>query len=196
MLPSPEEITRHHAPDPTINPWVHGKPTPEPIVIVDYDPHWPALFEQLAHALQSALGPLALSIEHVGSTSVPGLPAKPVIDIDLTVSNPADEAAYLPQLEQLGYDLTIREPNGHEHRCLRLHDPRVNLHVFGPNCPEVIRHRMFRDWLCQHPDDLALYEQAKRQAAIDVENVMVYNQRKQAVIHEIYSRMFKAAGLL
>ena len=53
----------------------------------------------------------------------------------------------MPALEALGYELRVREPSWHQHRCLQLASPRVNLHVFGPDCPEAIRHRMFRDWL-------------------------------------------------
>jgi GrpB-like predicted nucleotidyltransferase (UPF0157 family) len=137
-----------------------------------------------------------LDLEHVGSTSVPGLAAKDVIDIDLTVADPAAEESYLPPLERLGYVLTIREPGWHEHRALRLTVPRANLHVFGPDCPEVIRHRMFRDWLMTHPDDLARYAEAKRAAIPGGGTVMDYNRRKEAVIREIYDRLFRAAGLL
>lgn len=194
-MPQASDIIRHHDPDPNANPWVHGKPPTEDIEVVPYDPRWPALFEQLAGALRDAFGPTALHLEHVGSTAVPGLAAKPVIDIDLTVNDPADEDAYVPRLAQLGYDLTIREPGWHEHRCLRLNSPRVNLHVFGPNCPEAIRHRLFRDWLCEHLEDRQRYEQAKRRAIPGTRSVEQYNRNKQPVIREIYDRAFKAAGL-
>lgn len=143
-MPSPEEIVRHHDPDTVENPWVHGAPPRETIRVVAYDPRWPATYARLATRIGDALGDAALSIEHVGSTAVPDLSAKAVIDIDLTVADPTDEAAYVPALEGLGYDLFVREPGWHEHRCLRLEDPRVNLHVFGPDCPETIRHAMFR----------------------------------------------------
>jgi GrpB-like predicted nucleotidyltransferase (UPF0157 family) len=88
-----------------------------------------------------------LVVEHVGSTAVVGLPAKPVIDIDLTVADSVDEAAYVPALEGVGFRLVIREPWWHEHRCLVHDDPRCNLHVFSPGAPEPVRHRIFRDWL-------------------------------------------------
>jgi GrpB-like predicted nucleotidyltransferase (UPF0157 family) len=68
--------------------------------------------------------------------------------------------------------------------------------VFGPDCPEVIRHRMFREWLSTHADDRALYQQAKRTAAPGGGTVMDYNARKEAVVREIYDRLFRAAGLL
>lgn len=189
-------ITKHHDPNPDENPWVHGKPPVENVAVVAYSPNWPERFRELAYAIKTTLGDAALSIEHVGSTSVPGLAAKPVIDIDLTVKDPADEPSYAPQLEGIGYDLCVREPSWHEHRCFRLEALRVNLHVFGPDCPEAIRHMMFREWLKSHPDDLRLYERAKLGALTGANGVAEYNLRKQPVIREIYARMFKAAELL
>ncbi|MDL2263047.1 GrpB family protein [Synergistaceae bacterium OttesenSCG-928-I11] len=188
-------IVRHHDAPPNENPWVHGNPPTENIEVIPYDSNWPAIFQRLEREIKAALGNTALSIEHVGSTAVPGLAAKPVIDIDLTVADTTDEASYAPQLEKLGYDLYIREPSWHQHRCFRLAEPRVNLHVFGPDCPEVIRHRMFREWLKSHPDDRELYEQTKLDAVRGASDVTEYNARKQPVIREIYERMFKAAGL-
>lgn len=195
-MPTNEQITRHADPDPDEDPWVNGPPPPETVAVVPYDPEWPARFEVLAGRIREALGGVAVHIEHVGSTSVPGLAAKDVIDMDLTVPDPAAEDAYVPALERLGYRLTVRERTWHEHRCLRLDEPRVNLHVFGPDCPETIRHRMFRDWLRTHPEDLELYERAKHAAIPGGGRVMDYNRRKQDVIREIYDRLFRAAGML
>ncbi|MFD7659302.1 GrpB family protein [Actinosynnema sp. NPDC059797] len=195
-MPTFEEITRHHDPDPSEDPWVTGPPRPETIVIAPYDPEWPRRYRALAAGIRDALGDAVLDVEHVGSTSVEGLAAKDVVDIDLTVADPRDEDAYVPALERLGYVLVVREPSFHEHRCLRLAEPRANLHVFGPDCPEVIRHRMFRDWLRAHPEDRALYEGAKRAAIPGGGHVMDYNARKQDVIREIYGRLFRAAGML
>lgn len=195
-MPTYEEITMHHDADPDEDPWVLGPPPPETVVLVPYDPGWPARFLDLAGKIRAVLGDIALDVEHVGSTSVPGLAAKDVIDIDLTVADPSDEDRYVPALARLGYFLTIREPSWHQHRCLRLAEPRVNLHVFGPDCPEVIRHRMFRDWLRTHDDDRVRYEEAKRAAVPGGGHVMDYNGRKQDVIREIYDRLFRAAGML
>ena len=165
-------------------------------MLVPYDPSWPDRFIELADGIRRVLGTAAQNLEHVGSTSVPGLAAKDVIDIDLTVADPADEAAYVPALESLGYVLVVREPAWHQHRCLQLRNPRVNLHVFGSDSPELVRHRIFRDWLTEHPDDRAAYEQAKRDAVPGGGHVMDYNRRKQDVIRSIYGRAFRAAGLL
>jgi GrpB-like predicted nucleotidyltransferase (UPF0157 family) len=201
-VPTPAEITRHHDSEPPAgqSAWVAGRRPRIGITVVAADPGWPDDFAALADRIADALGPLALAIEHVGSTSVPDLPAKPIIDIDVTVLDPADEAAWLPPLEAVGFDLVIREPWWHEHRALAFAAPRCNLHVFGPDCPETIRHRLFRDWLREHPEDVALYRDAKLDAATQAnaagEHVMDYNARKAPVIRAIYERAFRAAGLL
>jgi GrpB-like predicted nucleotidyltransferase (UPF0157 family) len=197
---TPEEITRHSDVDPDEPIFVGPSPEPEWVAIVDPYPGWAALYERLAGEIRGALGERVLGIEHIGSTSVPGLPAKPVIDITMTVADSADEAAYLPDLERLGYVLRVREPNWHEHRCLNMSEPRVNLHVFGSDDAELVRHVMFRDWLRDHPADRELYAAAKRSAAeasnAAGETMMGYNQRKQAVVREILDRIFRANGLL
>jgi GrpB-like predicted nucleotidyltransferase (UPF0157 family) len=201
-MPTPEEITRHHGVEPPEgeSAFLPGKGPRAQVEVVDPDPSWPADFERLAGRIRAALGERALVVEHVGSTAVPGLPAKPVIDIDLTVADSSEEAAWLPELEQLGFELVVREPWWHEHRCLTLEEPRCNLHVFSPDSPETIRHVLFRDWLREHPDDLEAYRNAKIGAARDAnaagEHVMDYNARKQPVIRAIYDRAFRAAGLL
>lgn len=201
-MPTREEIIRHHgdtAPE-GLSAWVPGKKPRTGIEVVAPDQRWPEDFALLAARIRSALGAAALDVEHVGSTSVPGLAAKPVIDIDLTVADSADEAAWLPKLEAAGFELVIREPWWHEHRCLVAETPRANLHVFSPDCAETIRHRLFRDWLREHPDDVALYRDAKLAAARDAnaagEHVQQYNERKERVILAIYERAFRAAGLL
>lgn len=141
-----------------------------------------------------------LAIHHVGSTAVPGLAAKPIIDLTVVVAEPAEEDAWVPDLAAVGFDQVIREPWWHEHRALVHSNPRSNLHVFGPDAAEPLRQRMFRDWLIAHPDDLARYQDAKLAAAEAAnaagEHVMQYNARKEQLIHDIYDRAFRAAGLL
>ena len=87
------------------------------IEIFDYDPLWPVKFREQANRIAKALGDAALQIEHIGSTSVPGLAAKPIIDVLLVVNEAGDEAAYLPALEAAGYVLRVREPDFYEHRA-------------------------------------------------------------------------------
>lgn len=177
--------------DSSENPWIEGAPQKEKIEVVEYNPEWPSLFIKQKSRIQNALGSVVISINHVGSTAVPGLPAKPVIDIDLIVAHPENEQLYVPLLEELGYQLTIREPSWYQHRMLRLEQPRVNLHIFALDCPEHIRHILFRDWLVSHPEDKELYQNVKKEALISVDNVQSYNQNKQVVIRDIYNRILE-----
>jgi GrpB-like predicted nucleotidyltransferase (UPF0157 family) len=199
-MPTAEEITRHEDADLAGVEFISPEPPPQPIEVVAPDPSWPARFDLLAGRIRSALGERALAVEHIGSTSVPGLAAKPVIDIDLAVADPRDESAYVAALESAGFQFRVRERGWHEHRLFVADDPRANVHVFGPDSPEAIRHRMLRDWLIEHPDDRDLYAAAKQESAAATtaagEPVMSYNQRKQPVVREILDRMFRAHGLL
>jgi GrpB-like predicted nucleotidyltransferase (UPF0157 family) len=135
------------------------------VVIVEYDPRWPSVFEDVAGRIIAALAERAREVLHVGSTSVPGLAAKPVIDVNVLVDDATDEPAYLPDLEAAGFAFRLREPEWFEHRLLRLDDPRTNLHVFSVGCVESQRMVQFRDWLREHPDDRLLYERTKRDLA-------------------------------
>ena len=136
-----------------------------PIRLADYDPTWPQLFEREAARIRAALGEDAVLIEHVGSTAVPGLAAKPRIDIVVAVADSSDEASYVPPLESAGYVLRIREPNWHEHRVLKGPDVDVNLHVFSADCIEIDRLVRFRDHLRRNDEDRLLYERTKRALA-------------------------------
>ncbi len=180
--------------DPEENPWVTGQPLVEEIQIETYSPEWPQLFESSRDRIANALPGIAISIEHIGSTAVPGLAAKPVIDIDLIVSNPEQEEKYVPALVSLGYELTIREKTWYQHRVLRHNTPRVNLHVFGPECPEHIRHILFRNWLCDHAIDRQRYVEAKLTAKNSVTTMQDYNQNKQELVRDIYRNIFKYHG--
>jgi GrpB-like predicted nucleotidyltransferase (UPF0157 family) len=115
------------------------------ILWAGYDPQWPELFEREADRVRAVLGSRALRIEHTGSTSVPNLAAKQVIDMLLVVADSADEGAYIPTLEAAGYSLHIRETNWYEHRMFRGPDTKINLHVFSSGCPEIDRVLLFRD---------------------------------------------------
>jgi GrpB-like predicted nucleotidyltransferase (UPF0157 family) len=162
--PSPSAIVTFEDGDPAENPWVTENPDAEKIEITDYSPEWPRDFETSKAKITSALRGIALNIEHIGSTEVPMLASKPVIDIDLIVADPTREEDYVPSLTALGYVLTIRERTWYQHRMLRYDRPRINLHVFGPNCPKHARHVLFRDWLREHPEDRVQYAHAKNEA--------------------------------
>jgi GrpB-like predicted nucleotidyltransferase (UPF0157 family) len=159
------------------------------ILIADYDPHWPALFEREAGRIRAALGRKVLRIEHTGSTSIPGLAAKAIIDILLAVTDSADEAAYVPSLEAAGYVLRIREIDWHEHRMFKGPDTEINLHVFSSGCPEIDRMLIFRDWLRCNAADRALYANTKLALAQEEwKYVQNYADAKTAVIEEILAR--------
>jgi GrpB-like predicted nucleotidyltransferase (UPF0157 family) len=141
---------------------VHGRQpvTPE---IVEYDDGWPARFAEHRDRIAAALGGRARLVEHIGSTSVPELAAKDVVDIVVGVDDPDDEAAYLPDLEAAGYELRVREPG---HRALReTSGRRVNVHCYAPGDDEVAKYRLLRDHLRAHPEARREYEAAKRALA-------------------------------
>jgi GrpB-like predicted nucleotidyltransferase (UPF0157 family) len=163
------------------------------IEIRDYDPDWPALYQREEARIRAVLGDRVLVLEHAGSTSVPGLPAKPLIDIVLEVPDSSDEAAYVPDLEAAGYPLRIREPEWFEHRLFKGPETNVNLHTFSEGSPETERMLLFRDWLRDNEADRELYAAAKRElAARDWKYVQQYADAKTEVVHEILTRAQEA----
>ncbi len=165
------------------------KPLTCPIRIVDYDPQWPELFGREADRIRAVLGSQSLQIEHVGSTSVPSLVAKPIIDILLVVADSADEKTYVPAMEAAGYLLRIREANWYEHRMLKGPDTDINLHVFSSGCPEIHRMLKFREWLRRNAADRDLYARTKLALAQkDWKYVQNYADAKSIVIEEIIAR--------
>ncbi len=178
-------------------------PTPVngPINVVPYDPAWPAMYERERQRIAGALGDRAREIHHVGSTSVPGLAAKPIIDILLVVEDCANEAAYLSDLEQAGYVLRIREPDegnplfhGTEpHRVFKGSEIDLNLHVWSRGSGEIQRHLVFRDWLREHDDDRDFYQRVKLDLANrQWDNVQQYADAKTDVIIAIRDRALAA----
>ena len=165
------------------------RPLAGPVEIHDYDPDWPRLYEREEDRIRSVLGDRVIRIEHVGSTSVPGLPAKPLIDVVLEVHDSADEAAYVPSLESAGYVLRIREPDWFEHRLLKGADTEVNVHVFTVGCEEVDRMLLLRDWLRENAADRELYAERKRElAGREWKYMQQYADAKTAVVQEIMAR--------
>jgi GrpB-like predicted nucleotidyltransferase (UPF0157 family) len=167
------------------------------IVLADYDPKWPVLFAREIERIRSALGAKAFSIEHVGSTSVPGLPAKPIIDRLLVVESSADEKSYLPALEAAGYVLRIREPDWHEHRLFMGPDTNTNLHVFSRGDEEIERMLIFRDWLQENPADRDFYLRTKRELAQrNWDYVQNYADAKSKVVESIITRARSSRRIL
>lgn len=160
-----------------------------PIHLADYDPVWPNLYERETARIRSLLGDRVRRLEHVGSTSVPGLAAKPIIDMILVVADSADEPAFVAPLEGGGYVLRIREPDWFEHRLFKGPDTNINVHVFSDGCPEIERMLAFRDRLRTHDDERRLYEDAKRElAAHEWTYVQHYADAKGEVVEAIIGR--------
>ena len=161
--------------------------------LANYDPAWPALFAGHADRIGGALGDRALMIEHVGSTSVPGLAAKPTIDILLVVANSADEDSYVPAMEAAGYGLRIREPDFHEHRMFLDHDRTTQVHVLTDGNEEIERYLLFRDRLRTNRADRELYERTKRALAQkEWKYVQNYADAKGPVVEDIIARAREA----
>jgi GrpB-like predicted nucleotidyltransferase (UPF0157 family) len=156
------------------------------IVIRDYDPAWAARFQIESAKIKRALGPTALGIEHIGSTSVPGLAAKPIVDILVMVRAPEDEATYSPLLVAARYELRVREPEFCEHRMFRTPARDVHVHIFAPQTEPVIEYRLLREWLKKSPEDRELYASTKRALARqDWEDTNRYAEAKTEVVQTV-----------
>jgi GrpB-like predicted nucleotidyltransferase (UPF0157 family) len=166
-----------------------------PILLVDYDPEWPRLYRREADRIRSALGARALLLAHVGSTAVPGLAAKPIVDIVLAVADSAAEDQYVPSLEEVGYVLRIREPDWYEHRVLKGPDTDVNVHVFSQGSEEIERMLLFRDRLRRNEGERELYERTKRKlAAREWKYTQDYADAKSEVVEGIIARTSRPTG--
>jgi GrpB-like predicted nucleotidyltransferase (UPF0157 family) len=166
-----------------------GEIEPQSIVVVDYDPAWPERFRREEARIRSSLGEAALSVEHIGSTSVPGLAAKPIVDVLLVVEDSGDELSYLPALEAAGYVLRVREPDFDEHRMFRTPEKDVHLHVFSAGSPEIERYLLLRDHLRENEEDRELYARTKRElASRDWPSMQHYAEAKTGVIEGIIAR--------
>lgn len=163
----------------------------EPGPLQAHDPRWADAFQTVRTAVEAALGP-DVRLTHVGSTAVPDLVAKPVIDADLLVPDVLDEDAWLPPLEAAGFRLLFHDALGGDvHRQLTLAEPNTNLHVWAPDASEPARHRAFVAWLRTHPSDRQAYADAKLAAAAPG-TTLRYNDAKAAVVYDVYERIFAA----
>jgi GrpB-like predicted nucleotidyltransferase (UPF0157 family) len=139
-----------------------GGPERRQVVIADYDPAWPRRFLLERDRIRAAMGGAAIRIEHIGSTSVPGLAAKPIVDVLVTVSDPEADELIAPALEAAGYELRVREA---EHRMFRTPARDVQVHVWADGDSEVDRYLIFRDRLRDSPECRREYERLKRELA-------------------------------
>jgi GrpB-like predicted nucleotidyltransferase (UPF0157 family) len=167
-----------------------GEIEPAAIVVADYHPEWPERFRKEEAKIRAALGESALTVEHIGSTSVPGLAAKPMVDILLVVEDSADEDSYLPALENAGYVLRVREPDFDEHRMFRTPEKDVHLHVYPTGSWEIRRYLLLRDRLRSAAEDRALYARTKRELAKrDWPSMQHYADAKTEVIEGIIAKV-------
>ena len=244
MAPTVEELTKHADFDPAGLERVSWRLRRQLLEIVDSDhAAWARTYAWLEGKIRAALGDVepgvVVEIHHVGSTSVPHLPAKNVVDVDLVVADPSAEADYVPRLERAGFRFLHREPAWQGHRFFVYEGegeeraevevevdeegaegrkeggdggsgggghaaapaPFANLHVFGPDSAEVVRHILFRDWLRDHGADRDRYAAVKRESArasreAGETSVMQYNVRKEGVVREILDGIFRAKGLI
>ncbi|MBT0769013.1 GrpB family protein [Kineosporia sp. J2-2] len=163
-----------------------GGPEKRDIILVGYSDSWPSRFRQERDRIVAALGEKAVRVDHVGSTSIPGLTAKPIIDIDLSVSDADDEADYLPQLLAAGYELRVREP---DHRLVRTPDGSVHVHICSTGSEWERRHLLFRDWLRRDVSDRDAYAALKVQLAQhDWPDTNAYSDAKGGLIAVITDR--------
>jgi GrpB-like predicted nucleotidyltransferase (UPF0157 family) len=142
-----------------------GEIEPRKVVVADYDPAWPERYRREEAKIRAALGGAALSVEHVSSTSVPGLAAKPIVDILLVVEDSGQEASYLPALEEADYVLRVREPDLDEHRMFRTPEKDVHVHVYSAGSPEIGRYVLLRERMRKDEGDRELYARTKRELA-------------------------------
>lgn len=205
---TPTDITRTYIDDGSSVQRVNHRKSRVKIAIVEPNPAWPQRFldtkARIETALQGSPG-IIIEIQHAGSTSVPALPAKDIIDIDLVVKEIHDEDSYVEPLQRAGFLFLFREPAWHEHRFFVDEGDRpgsypINLHVFGPDCPEVEKHRIFREWLLKSPEDLKLYAKVKRECAAASEaageSMQEYTVRKDKTVQEILDRAFRDLGYI
>ncbi|MGA9533214.1 MAG: GrpB family protein [Anaerolineales bacterium] len=164
-------------------------PLNDTIHLSPHDLAWPSMFLRLKGRIQDALGDRIRLLEHVGSTSVPGLSAKPIIDMVLAVDDSSDESQFVGRLEETGFTLRIREPDWHQHRLLKSKEPKGNLHVFSAGSEEIGRMLTFRDWLREHDEDRIRYEETKRELAGRTwKYTQNYADAKSKIIQEIMVR--------
>ena len=158
------------------------------IEIVAYSADWPLRFEAERQRVQGALGETARRIKHIGSAAVPGLAAKAIVDIMVTVEDPDDESAYVPHLERAGYVLRVREPG---HRMLRTPALDVHVHVWRADGEDERRQLVFRDRLRSNESDRAEYERTKLELAGHWRDMNHYARAKGTVIERILARADK-----
>jgi GrpB-like predicted nucleotidyltransferase (UPF0157 family) len=174
---------------------LHG-PSPDPVVLVPPDPAWAERFASIRADLLAALGPAAVRVDHIGSTSVPGLPAKPIVDVQISVPSVDDEGAYRGAVEGLGWVLWVREPG---HRMFR--DPpgspaTAHLHVCDAGGPWERRHLLFAAFLRAHPvhADSYLHHKDELRIRVGSRGMLAYADAKSSFVEAVLVDAERWAG--
>lgn len=169
-----------------------GGPEPLKLELHSYDERWVGLYLDHRRRILNALVAATVGVEHIGSTSVPGLAAKPIIDIVVTVDDVTAEEDYLDVLLDAGYELRTREPG---HRLVRMPSRDVHVHIYEHGDPAVSEYLLLRDWLRSNADDRDLYESTKRSLLRGRwDDMNAYADAKTDVILAIKARARAARG--
>jgi len=169
---------------------------PSPITIVPYNPSWPVFYEKEKESVLAAIGELVVNIDHIGSTAVPRLSAKPIIDIMVGLRGPSDSEACLPLLRELGYDDVTPEPEEDDwYYCLgkSVHSIKYHLHLVKAGSQFQARHILFRDHLRTHDDDARRYQVLKERLAFEYRDMREeYTNAKSEFIESIIDKARKS----
>ncbi|KKA29967.1 hypothetical protein TD95_003773 [Thielaviopsis punctulata] len=203
VLVARSDVLQHYSFNPAGIERISHRTVPTPMQIEPYSSAWPTSYAVLAARIHAHLPATELLyMQHVGSTSIPNMPAKPVIDIDIVVRDVTDEAAYRPGLEAAGLQFLCREPEWWGHRMTYAAEPYANVHIFGPEAPEPLRHRLFRDYLLSEAGgrDREMYADKKRKVMQEWKESgdakFMYNDRKEETVRDILGRAFVHAGIV
>jgi len=163
-----------------------------PVIIVDYDPRWPILYEDEKDRIRGIIGHKVLAIEHIGSTAVPGLGAKPIVDIMACVRGSSDADECVPILRNIGYDdVTPQEGNPDWYYCLGkgTHNMGYHLHLMRYMSDFSRKHILFREYLRAHPDAAQQYLELKRgMAARYGSDRVAYTESKTSFVESVVAR--------
>jgi len=169
---------------------------PRPITIVPYDPSWPVFYEEEKSRILQAIGEFVVDIDHIGSTAVPGLSAKPIIDIMAGLRGPSDAEVCLPLLGELGYDDVTPEPEEDDwYYCLGrgIHSIGYHLHLVKAGSQFQERHILFRDYLRTSQEDARRYQALKERLAFEYRDMREeYTNAKTEFIESIIEKAKKS----
>jgi NAD-dependent deacetylase len=165
-----------------------------PVEVVDYDPEWPRRYEEVAERVREAFGENVVEIEHMGSTAVAGLAAKPIIDVSVGLRSLELEEDQVGAMEALGYEYLGEFGLPGRLYFRKGHGPRTHVHAVEWDGEHWHRHRAFRKYLRTHPEEAAEYAEEKRRIAAEADGLEEYWERKQPLMDELFARAWRWYG--